>query len=244
MNVKAMGVVLAVMAAAAMPRMTMAQTDPNMGNPGAMQGNGTQIPGGNDIERAPGMTPNTNSHGNNPQTSMRDSLGAPGQNGQQILDKQFIRSAEQSSLAEVKLSTLAKEKGGPEIKDLAQKLVDDHDNLDKNLESVADAMGVMLPKKLNREQQAEYDKLNGLSGKDFDTEFLNYTLKQHWQTLHDFYMESSIAVDPGLQEAVVRVLITMHQHLRQIENAASAEGIVLPPRPPRPNATSASNAAH
>jgi predicted outer membrane protein len=45
---------------------------------------------------------------------------------------------------------------------------------------VADSLGVMLPKKLNKDEQAEYDKLNGLSGKDFDTEYLTYIVKAHW----------------------------------------------------------------
>ena len=62
-------------------------------------------------------------------------------------------------------------------------------------------MGVMLPKKMNKEDQAEYDKLNGLSGKDFDTEYLTYIVKAHWQTLHSFYMEATAAADPDLQAA-------------------------------------------
>jgi hypothetical protein len=56
-----------------------------------------------------------------PQTSsMHDSLGAPGQTGQQMLDKQFVRNAMEGGLADVKLGTLAAEKGSPAVKTLAQ----------------------------------------------------------------------------------------------------------------------------
>ncbi|HEY5056237.1 MAG TPA: DUF4142 domain-containing protein, partial [Acidobacteriaceae bacterium] len=125
MNVKAMGAVLAMAGAAMMPPMTMAQMDPNA-NAGAMQAPGSQTQAG-DVYRAPGTTPSTNPRaGDNRPASMRDSLGAPGQNGQQILDKQFVRSAVEESLADVKLGTLAAEKGGPQVKELAQRMVDDH----------------------------------------------------------------------------------------------------------------------
>ena len=168
---------------------------------------------------------------------MRESLGAPGQTGQQMLDKQFVRNAAAGDIADIKLATLATQKGGPEVKDLAQKMVDDHTALNKDMDTVADALGVMLPKKMDKDSQAEYDKLNGLSGKDFDTEYLTYTVKMHWQTLHAFYMEASAAADPDLQTEVVKALGTMHQHLSLIAKTATAEGITLPPRPPRPGST-------
>jgi len=176
------------------------------------------------------------------QASMRESLGAPGQTGQQMLDKQFVRAAVAGDIADIKLATLATQKGGPEVKDLAQKMVDDHTALNKDMDTVADALGVMLPKKMDKDNQAEYEKLNGLSGKDFDTEYLTYTVKMHWATLHTFYMEASAAADPDLQTEVVKALVTMHQHLGLIAKTATAEGITLPPRPPRPGAVPATTA--
>jgi putative membrane protein len=234
-----MSVVLVMMAGAAMPCMMMAQMDPNS-NAGSMQGSGLPM---NDIERAPGTTPNTSSQGNTQPTSMRDSLGAPGQNGQQILDKQFLRSAAEGSLADVKIGTLATTKGSAEVKTLAQRMVDDHTEMGKELGNVADSMGVQLPKNISKEQQAEYNKLNGLSGKDFDTEYVNYLAKTHWEDVHSFRMESSVAVDQDLQSEVVKALGMMREHIGLIVNTAKDEGITLP-RPQRPNPTSASNARH
>jgi putative membrane protein len=203
-------------------------------DPGAAANPYPQSPQGmNQSAGLPGSTPPTGAQ-TSPSTSMRDSLGAPGQTGQQMVDKQFVRTATESGIVDVKLSALAVEKGGPEVKDLAQKMVDDHTVLNKDLAAVADSLGVMLPKKIGKDGQAQYDKLNGLSGKDFDTEYLAYILKLHWQGLHSFYMEASTAADPDLQSTVVKALVTMHQHLGLISKAAAAEGITLPPRPPRP----------
>ncbi len=221
-----------------------AQTDPSASGAGPFpQSPATfpQSPGGGSQPASPGGVPQSSGVQAGQATSMRDTLGAPGQAGQQLLDKQFVRAAVQGGLADVKLGTLAVEKGGPDVKDAAQKIVDDHTAMNKEMETVADALGVMVPKKLSKEDQAEYDKLNGLSGKDFDTEYLTYIVKAHWQTLHNFYMEATAAADPDLQADVVKDLGTMHQHLGLIATTAKAEGITLPPRPPRPGATTTAN---
>ncbi|HWB33658.1 MAG TPA: DUF4142 domain-containing protein [Acidobacteriaceae bacterium] len=218
---------MAVIGAAIMllPGTGLAQMDPNGGIPGP------QAPGPQSgMDREPGSTSTTNPRTAQP-ASMRDSLGAPGQNGQQILDKQFIREASEGGIADVKIGTLASEKGSTDVRDLAQKMVDDHKEMNKDLESVADSMGVMLPRKMSKEQQAEYNKLSGLSGKDFDTEYMNYLAKSHWQNVHSYRMEASVAVDPGLQSAVMKALGMMREHIGMINKTAEQAGIALPPRP-------------
>ena len=216
-----------------LPSVLLAQMDPNS--------NGPQAPGMGDVQREPGTTSTTNPNATNqPNGSMRDSLGAPGQTGQAILDKQFVRMAAEDGLVDVKLGTLAAQKGGSDVKDVAQKMVDDHTAMNKDMATVADSMGVMLPKKISKDGEAEYDKLNGLSGKDFDAEYLVFILKAHRESLHSFYMESSVAVNPDLQAEVVKALGMMREHLGLIAKAAAAEDITLPKRPPRPAAATAS----
>jgi putative membrane protein len=172
-------------------------------------------------------------------TSMRDSLGAPGETGQQMADKEFVRNATEGNLAEIKLGQLALQKGSPNVKTFAQMIIDDHTAMNKDMGTVADSLGVMLPKKLSKDDQAEYDKLKGLSGKDFDTEYILYTAKAHRQDLHNFRMEAAVAGDPGLQAEVVKAATTMRDHMQAITKLATDEGVTLPPRPPRPTAASA-----
>ena len=211
------------------PLILVGQVDPTANSapyPQSPQGMNQPAPGQTGSNPATGAQTNQTS-------SMRDSLGAPGQTGQQMLDKQFVRAAAEGGLADVKLGALAVEKGGPEVKELAQKMVDDHTAMNKDMAAVADSLGVMLPKKVSKDGQKEYDKLNGLSGKDFDTEYLNFAVKAHWQTLHSFYMEAPAAADPELAAEVVKTMGIMHQHLGLISKTATATGIALPPRPPR-----------
>jgi putative membrane protein len=200
-----------------LPSALVAQVYPGLSQPGSQQGT---TPSSGPAQPA--------------DSSMRETLGAPGVRGQQMADQQFLRTATEDGIADVKLGQLAIEKGGPDVKTLAQKLVDDHTAINKELATVADSLGVLLPKKSNKDDHAEYAKLNGLAGKDFDTEYIPFILKAHWKTLHDFYMEASVAADPGLAAVVVQAMRTMHDHLGLIAQVAKQDGIALPPRPPRP----------
>jgi putative membrane protein len=198
----------------------VAQMDPSLSQPSGQQGT---VPSSGPPQPA--------------DTSMRETLGAPGQMGQQMQDKAFVRTATEDGIADVKLGQLAIQKGGPDVKAFAEKIVPDHEAINKELATVADSLGVLLPKKMNKDDQAEYDKLNGLSGKDFDTEYIPFILKAHWKKLHDFYMEASVAVDPTLATTVANAMRTMHGHLGLIAEIAKQDGIPLPPRPPRPGGT-------
>lgn len=233
MAVVGLGVLLAVPAA-------WSQVDPN----GAGGSGPYSQQTGMNQNGAAGMTPQNGQPGTpgmttaqpNQPSSMRDSLGAPGQTGQEMRDKQFMRTAAEGDIAEVKLGTLATEKGSPAVKQLAQKIVDDHTAMDKEMDAVADSLGVMLPKKMSKDQQKEYDKLNGLSGKDFDTEYVSFLVKAHFEDLHAFHMEASVAASPELAQQVVKDMGMMHDHIGLIMQVAKDENIPLPPRPQRPPA--------
>jgi putative membrane protein len=169
-------------------------------------------------------------------TSMRDTLGAPGQTGREMVDEQFMRAAAQGGVGAVKLGVLATQKGGPEVKEFSQKMVADHTAINKDMGEVADDLGVMLPKKMNKDDQAEYNKLNGLSGDAFDKEFIAYMMKEHRQDLHDYRTEASVASDPDLQAEVVKAAMVIRQHLIELTKLATAKGVPVPPRPQRPAA--------
>jgi putative membrane protein len=172
--------------------------------------------------------------GSQPATTMRDTLGAPGLRGQELADRTFVRAAVEGGIVEVSLGQLAVQKGGADVKIVAQKLVDDHAAINKDMGTVADSLGVLLPKKMSKDGQAEFDKLNGLAGKDFDVEYVNFVFKAHMKDMHDFYMEASTAADPGLATATANAMKTMHEHVGMLAKVAATDGITLPPRPPRP----------
>jgi putative membrane protein len=164
---------------------------------------------------------------------MQDSSGAPGMTAQMIRDKMFLRKAVAGGLAEVQLGLLAVQKAeSPEVKDFGQKMVTDHNALNEDLRPVADSLGVMLPKKISKEDQAEHDKLSGLSGSDFDTEYLTFMVKDHHQDLREFREEVANTSEPLLKDAVTKGAAVIREHTKMVDQLARARGIQVPVRKP------------
>ncbi len=161
--------------------------------------------------------------------SMQDSGPNSGDLGQVMQDKMFLRNTAEGNIAEVKFGQLAVQKGSSdEVKAFGQKMVDDHTKMNNEMARVADSMGVMLPKTMNKEDQAEYDKLNALSGNDFDVAYLSLMVTDHHKDLHAFRMEAASPTDPTLHEAVVNAEGVIHQHTVLADKLARAKGIPVP----------------
>ncbi len=162
-------------------------------------------------------------------TSIQDSAPNSGDVGQAMEDKIFLRKAAEGGIAEVMLGQLAAQKGSSdEVKSFGQKMVDDHTRIDNEMAEIADSLGVRLPKSMNKDDQAEYDKLSGLSGNDFDMEYLSFMVKDHHKDLHEFRMEAASRADPTLRDEVVKAAGIIHNHTVMVDKLARDKGIPIP----------------
>jgi putative membrane protein len=186
----------------------------------------------------PQQQPGMQQPGQNPQSTApggmnmpSDSSGGMGSSAQGMRDKMFVRKAAAGGLAEVQFGQLAVQKSSnDDVKKFAQKMVDDHTMLNENMKPIADSMGVSAPKKLTKGDQAELDKLNGLSGPDFDKEYLGAMVKDHRQDLKDFREEEASATDPQLRDAVLKGEKMIAQHKQMVDQLASANGVAVAER--------------
>jgi putative membrane protein len=161
-------------------------------------------------------------------TSVQDS-NTGGDTIQNMRDKTFVRKASEGGLAEVQLGKLASEKGASdEVKSFGQKMVDDHTKLNEKMAPVADSMGVMAPKHLNKEDQSEYDKLSALSGDAFDKEYIAFMVKDHHADLREFRIEANNTTDASLKQVVTEGAQVIHDHMVMIDKIARSKGIATP----------------
>lgn len=161
-------------------------------------------------------------------TSMQDS-NTGGDTVQRMRDQMFLRKAAEGGIAEVQLGKLAAEKGASEdVRTFGQKMVDDHTKLNDQMSAIADALGVMLPKTMNKTDQAEYDKLNALAGDDFDKEYINAMVKDHHTDLREFRIEANATTNPTLGQAVSDGAHVIHEHMVMIDKIARSKGIATP----------------
>jgi putative membrane protein len=160
--------------------------------------------------------------------------GGAGTDPQLIRDKMFMRYASAGSFAEVQFGELAVTKGTSEgVKRLGQKMADDHTILNRNMQPVQDELGVRVPKKLDKNAQAQYDKLNALSGPEFDKEYIAFVIRDHHHDLDEFQREEGVTNDPNVKEVAARGEKVIYYHLRWANKLAAANGLPTAPAPPQ-----------
>jgi putative membrane protein len=164
--------------------------------------------------------------------ALQDSGPNSGDVGQIMEEKMFLRKAAEGGIAEVKLGQLAAQKANSEdVKAFGQKMVDDHTKLNDDMAQIADSLGIMWPKEMNKEDQAEFSKLSALTGNAFDVEYLTFMVKDHHRDLHAFRIEAASQTDPMLHDAVRHAETVIHEHKVMVDKLARAKGVPVPTRP-------------
>jgi putative membrane protein len=170
-------------------------------------------------------------------TSIQDSSTGPDATTGMMRDKAFIHKVGEGGLAEIQMGKLAAQKGNsPEVKALGQQMVDDHTEMNKQMAVVADTLGIRMPKDMNKERQAEYARLSGLSGDDFDKQYLTLVVKDHHQALREFRVEAMATTDSELHEALMKASMTIREHMMAVDKLARDKGVEVPGRKPNPAA--------
>jgi putative membrane protein len=127
----------------------------------------------------------------------------------------FIRDAAQSGMAEVMLGNLALQKATNEqVKSFAQQMVTDHTAANEELKTLAAGKNVTLPAELSSKHRNAIDKLNGLSGMDFDKAFMKQMVKDHESAVKMFQRESERGTDADTKAFAAKTLPALQNHLQ------------------------------
>ncbi len=150
---------------------------------------------------------------------------------QTMFDKIFLRKAVQAGMAEVQLGQLATKNGNSKaVKAFGQSMVDTYSKMNETIEPIADRIGVKSPKKPGKRAAQEIDKLQGMSGGDFDQEYIRYMVKRHHADEQAFQMEMDHTADPALKTAAANGVQVIHQYLLVIEKIAKDENVATDER--------------
>jgi putative membrane protein len=170
--------------------------------------------------QTPGQTPN----GMDSQTNGMQTTGQP-----TAIDRMFVTKAMQGSMAEVQLGQLTLEKSqNDQVKQFAQRMIDDHTKLNEQMKPVAQQLGVKPPDQISKGDRKTIAKLQGLSGPAYDQAYIQDMVKDHKQDLNDFQMEASSGQDQTVKDAanqgskVIAGHLQMAQQLAKDQNVAKA----------------------
>ncbi|HEY4008529.1 MAG TPA: DUF4142 domain-containing protein [Acidobacteriaceae bacterium] len=118
-------------------------------------------------------------------------------------DKKFLTDASQGNYDEIQLGKLAEQKAtDPAVKAFGQRMIKDHTKLGANMKPFADSWGIAEPTALSPDAQKEYDKLSGMSGHDFDKEYIDDMVSDHTKDLDAFTKEVKDTKDAKFKVAV------------------------------------------
>jgi len=118
-------------------------------------------------------------------------------------DKKFLTEASQGSYDEIQLGKLAEQKAtNPDVKAFGRRMVTDHTKLNEKMKPYADEWGITAPTALSPDAQKEYDKLQGMSGNDFDKEYMSNMVSDHSKDLDAFNKEVKDTKDMKFRTSV------------------------------------------
>ena len=169
--------------------------------------------------QAPGQTPGQNPSMDPQMNGMQAGQPSP-------VDRMFVTKAMQGSMAEVQLGQLTLQKSNNEqVKQFAQRMIDDHTKLNDQMKPVAQQLGVTVPNQVSKNDRKTMAKLQALSGSAYDQAYINDMVKDHKQDLNDFQMEASSGQDQTVKDAATQGSKVIAQHLQMAQQLAKDQNV-------------------
>ena len=144
-------------------------------------------------------------------------------------DTQYLQTIHQVNLAEVTGGNAAQQKSSnPQVQELGTRLANDHQQLDQTVQSTASNAGVTLPDAPTADQQAVLDRLQNLSGTEFDTQWVTAELAGHQQAIQATQTEISQGSDPAVTQLAQTALPVLQAHYDALVALAQSLGVPVP----------------
>jgi putative membrane protein len=131
-------------------------------------------------------------------------------------DKKFLAMAAQSDVNEIALSKLAETKATvPAVKEFAETMVKQHTQLTDSMDPFAESWGLTPPTGPDEDHQKELQKLEGLSGMDFDKEYMDDMMTDHTKAYSAFSSEVKDTKDMKFKAAVIKgkAVVAAHKNM-------------------------------
>lgn len=136
-------------------------------------------------------------------------------------DRKFLMEAAQGGMAEVQLAQLAQQKASSEgVKQAAQKIEADHTNANAALKELAEEKKVDLPTEMGPKQQALMQKLQNLSGEQFDKAYVKEMVQDHKKDIKEFQHHANTSMDSDVKAFASKTVPTLQEHLQLVQQLA------------------------
>jgi len=134
-------------------------------------------------------------------------------------DDTFVTHAIKANQQEIMMSQLALQNStNPQIKSLAQKLINDHQQLLQQLKKLSNSGNQMS--NMNDSATVTTDRnmaYNNLSGNEFDRQWISDMIIGHTKTIDEFNTELRRTQNADVRNLITQSLPAISEHLRQLE---------------------------
>ena len=134
-------------------------------------------------------------------------------------DQEFVKTAASSGLAEVESGKLAKKRASSdEVREMADKMVEDHSRANDRLTAIASRQNITLPKEPDAAERSEIERLQKLSGQAFDRALLAHERKAHREAIALYSRQAESGSNPELKRFASEQLPKLREHLEKVES--------------------------
>lgn len=169
-----------------------------------------------------GSTSSDASHASRDMTAARTGSGMMSSDAKlSWSDKRFVTKVADNSQDEAALAKLAAERASnPDVRNYAQRLVQDHSKVNQELMTLASAKNV----EIDRDDQKDraYRRLSDKSGQEFDREFVEHMIDQHEKDIKMFEKAASDAKDQDVRQFASQNVGSLREHLRKAQSLQQA----------------------
>lgn len=143
----------------------------------------------------------------------------------QAADPLFVQSAAQSNIYEIGASRLAVESAqSQEVKDFAQKIIDDHTKSTAQLIQVTQDLGIRPTADNTDAQQLMLNYLGTLEGAEFETAYLEQQVVAHEAAVGLFEIALATVQEQQLKAFAKQTLPVLEEHLQMAQELMQASG--------------------
>ena len=136
-------------------------------------------------------------------------------------DKTNIRIFANGNDAEVELAKLAlTNSDSQDVKDFAQKMIDDHGKANEELKTLAAAHDMGVKPQQEASEKAIYANIKDVKGSNFDSAYIKHAVADHETDLKEYTKAKKTTKNPGLAVYIDKTLPIIEDHLKMAKELA------------------------
>ena len=136
-------------------------------------------------------------------------------------DATFMKKAAEGGMTEVAAGKIAEANGSTQpVRNFGGLMVKDHTSANNELMALAKMKNVMLPAAIPADMQSHLDEMQKMSGKSFDSHFVDMMVNDHNSTIAMFE-EATKSTDPDVKKFASRTLNVIKGHYEMAKKMKS-----------------------